>query len=62
LQDGADRLPEIAGELPSLSEERAGCAFAPRCPSRRADCTTRPIGLAPVGTGGQVRCLLFDGA
>jgi peptide/nickel transport system ATP-binding protein len=62
LQEGAERLPEIAGELPSLSEERAGCAFAPRCPSRRPECTTRPIGLAPIGTEAQVRCLLFDGA
>jgi oligopeptide/dipeptide ABC transporter ATP-binding protein len=67
LQDGAERLPEIAGELPSLSDARAGCAFAPRCPSCRAECTARPIGLAPIGTQGappasQVRCLLFAGA
>jgi oligopeptide/dipeptide ABC transporter ATP-binding protein len=67
LQNGAERLPEIAGELPSLSEARAGCAFAPRCPSRRAECTARPIGLARIVAqlpvpASQVRCLLFAGA
>jgi oligopeptide/dipeptide ABC transporter ATP-binding protein len=62
LQDGTDRLPEIAGEPPALSDPRTGCAFAPRCPARMPACTTRPIALANVGTDSRVRCLLYDGA
>ncbi len=62
LQDGTERLPEIAGEPPPLSQPRTGCAFAPRCPARMPACTTRPIELASVGTDARVRCLLYDGA
>jgi peptide/nickel transport system ATP-binding protein len=66
LQEGADRLPEIAGELPSLTDQRIGCAFAPRCPERRGECNTRPITLTHVGAQGRaerrVRCLLYDDA
>ena len=62
LHEGAERLPEIAGDLPSLADARLGCAFAPRCPDCRAECSTRPIALARVGDEGQVRCLLYDGA
>jgi peptide/nickel transport system ATP-binding protein len=36
---GADRLREIPGIVPSLSEPLPYCAFAPRCP--RADETSR---------------------
>jgi oligopeptide/dipeptide ABC transporter ATP-binding protein len=58
LRARADRLPEIAGELPSLTREATGCAFAPRCPHRMAACETRRVGMAPVGAARQVRCLL----
>jgi oligopeptide/dipeptide ABC transporter ATP-binding protein len=36
---GVDRLREIPGLVPSLSEPLPYCAFAPRCP--RADETSR---------------------
>jgi peptide/nickel transport system ATP-binding protein len=36
---GVDRLQEIPGLVPSLSEPLPYCAFAPRCP--RADETSR---------------------
>jgi oligopeptide/dipeptide ABC transporter ATP-binding protein len=62
LQEGAERLPEIAGELPGLAGKRTGCAFAPRCPERRPECETRPIALTRIGAEGRVRCLLYDGA
>jgi oligopeptide/dipeptide ABC transporter ATP-binding protein len=58
------RLPEIPGDLPSPSGQRAGCAFAPRCPDCRPVCKTRPIGLTELGPlpGAQVRCLLYENA
>jgi oligopeptide/dipeptide ABC transporter ATP-binding protein len=62
LREHADRLPEIAGELPSLTAIRTGCAFAPRCSERMAECETRPIGMAQIGEQGRVRCLLYAGA
>ncbi|MDR3538971.1 MAG: ABC transporter ATP-binding protein [Acetobacteraceae bacterium] len=62
LQDGAARLPEIAGELPGLSGQRTGCAFAPRCPERMPQCTTRTVGMARPAPGVQARCLLYADA
>jgi oligopeptide/dipeptide ABC transporter ATP-binding protein len=61
LEEGAERLPEIAGELPSLAEERVGCPFAPRCPARMARCTAEPIPMFTMPEERrQVRCLLHD--
>ena len=39
--DTEERLAEIAGIVPALTDLPAGCAFAPRCP--RADATCRAI-------------------
>src|SRR5947208_1393835 len=37
-QDRPDRLPQIAGQPPSLLAPPTGCRFAPRCPHRFAKC------------------------
>lgn len=60
LGRGADRLPEIAGELPELTRQPQGCAFALRCPQRMTPCGLRRIGMTRIGTERQVRCLLHE--
>lgn len=60
LETRTARLPEISGELPSLARRAEGCAFAPRCPQRVAACELRHIGMTPIGTEWQVRCLLHE--
>jgi oligopeptide/dipeptide ABC transporter ATP-binding protein len=60
LQARAPRLPEIAGELPSLTRKAEGCAFAPRCPQRQPACDTRPIGMTRLDAQRQVRCVLYE--
>ncbi len=42
-------LPTIPGRLPDLTAPPPGCAFAPRCPSATARCTTPPqrVTVAP---------------
>lgn len=63
LEGGTGRLPEMAGELPGLLEERAGCQFAPRCAARMARCTAQPVAMiAMAEERRQVRCLLYDNA
>ncbi len=50
----AGRLMPIGGVVPSPFEQPAGCAFAPRCPRRRAACTAMPP--TPVAGGHWWRC------
>ena len=53
-----DSLAAIAGTVPALSQEFAGCRFAPRCDRAFGDCPgTRPA-LIDLGTR-SVRCLLY---
>jgi peptide/nickel transport system ATP-binding protein len=54
--DNEERLAEIAGIVPALTDLPAGCAFAPRCP--RADTTCRTIvpQLRPLRTKHTVAC------
>ena len=56
-----ERLTQIEGSMPRLTDIPAGCAFHPRCPKAFAECTsTRP---EPKDVdGGQIACLLHDGA
>ncbi len=64
---GADleRLAQIEGAMPRLSDIPPGCAFHPRCPKAMAECArTRPEPRV-VGQGGEqgrVACLLYEGA
>jgi len=53
-----ESLAAIAGTVPALSQEFAGCRFAPRCDRAFGDCPgTRPA-LIDLGTR-SVRCLLY---
>ena len=58
LQGETRRLPELPGEMPSPSQPRTGCAFAPRCPARMPACTIAPIPDLAKPDGSRVRCLL----
>ena len=54
-----DEFRGIAGQAPTLAAMLSGCAFAPRCPSRQAQCEHEHPALLPVpgGTAGHmVRC------
>ncbi len=60
LETGRDRLAQIPGSMPRLSEIPAGCAFNPRCSEVMARCRTERPALQPVGAS-QVSCHLFGG-
>jgi oligopeptide/dipeptide ABC transporter ATP-binding protein len=62
LRDGVGRLPEIAGELPSLAHQPPGCAFAARCAHRMDACEAGPVAMTQVSARQQVRCRLYDHA
>jgi oligopeptide/dipeptide ABC transporter ATP-binding protein len=53
-----DRLPAIAGSVPSLHALPAGCPFHPRCPLALAGtCDTGPVpALVATGEGTDVAC------
>ena len=50
------RLAEISGIVPSLREEIAGCAFAPRCSFAVERCTLERPPLDPQGEGHLAAC------
>jgi oligopeptide/dipeptide ABC transporter ATP-binding protein len=51
-----ERLREIPGIVPSLSEPLPGCAFAPRCSRASAECVARVPPLELRGTGQLAAC------
>jgi len=58
--DGRQRLAEIPGLVPSLTERPAGCKFADRCPQAFDLCRNKEPRLEPVGQGQTARCWLKD--
>ncbi|MDH0650062.1 ABC transporter ATP-binding protein [Pseudomonas sp. GD03858] len=60
IPDVARRQPlqAIAGHAPAPGQRPDGCAFAPRCPRRRAECVVIEPGLLRLEGGQQVACLL----
>ncbi|MCZ2438856.1 MAG: dipeptide ABC transporter ATP-binding protein [Burkholderiales bacterium] len=60
---GADRrqqtLEAIPGTVPALSQDFAGCRFAPRCAQVMPHCASTLPELVTVGAGHEVRCLLY---
>jgi len=48
----------IPGTVPSLDALPAGCAFAPRCPHRVAECDTAMPSLRAVNKNHEARCIL----
>ncbi len=63
LPDAARRgepLAAIAGTVPPLWLEFAGCRFSPRCDKAMAHCAGTPPALTEEVLGHQVRCLLYS--
>ena len=54
--DRTQALEPIPGSVPSIREVTSGCAFAPRCALRIAECEARLPALETVGDRHQVRC------
>ena len=54
-----ERLEQIEGSMPRLTEIPAGCAFNPRCPKAFARCTAERPDLI-MAEGSEVACWLFD--
>jgi peptide/nickel transport system ATP-binding protein len=53
-------LPSIRGRVPSLDEEKTGCAFAPRCLAAKAQCFRLLPGELALSDFHQVSCHLAD--
>jgi oligopeptide/dipeptide ABC transporter ATP-binding protein len=51
-------LKPIPGTVPQLTELPPGCAFAPRCPYRRAECTQAVPTMRSVDSEHGARCVL----
>jgi peptide/nickel transport system ATP-binding protein len=54
-------LAAIPGTVPSLSQEFAGCRYAPRCAAVMAHCAATVPALLPLTPTRGVRCLLYAG-
>ena len=54
-----ERLEQIDGSMPRLTEIPSGCAFNPRCPKAFARCVAERPDLMQVDSS-QVACWLFD--
>jgi peptide/nickel transport system ATP-binding protein len=52
-----ERLATIAGSVPDLKQELAGCPFKERCPICDQACATHKPGMKEAGRGHAVRCL-----
>src|SRR5277367_3342735 len=52
------KLTPIPGTVPSLNALPSGCAFAPRCEFRRAECDERVPDLRRVNSAHSARCVL----
>jgi peptide/nickel transport system ATP-binding protein len=58
IGDARERLAQIDGAMPRLTEQLAGCSFHPRCPRALARCRTDEVGLIAVGQS-RVACWLY---
>ncbi len=57
---GRDRLTQIDGSMPRLTDLPSGCAFHPRCPRATAECTRTKPAEIPVNAG-HVACIHHEG-
>jgi peptide/nickel transport system ATP-binding protein len=55
----AQALEAIPGTVPALTQDFAGCRFAPRCAQVMPHCASTIPELLGVGPGHEVRCLLY---
>jgi peptide/nickel transport system ATP-binding protein len=58
LEAGSERLAQIPGSMPRLSEIPPGCAFNPRCGEVMPNCRTLRPELQTVGAS-RVACHLY---
>jgi oligopeptide/dipeptide ABC transporter ATP-binding protein len=56
----AGKLEPIPGAVPQLHALPPGCAFEPRCPLRREECTRAVPHMRPVGGEQRARCILVS--
>jgi oligopeptide/dipeptide ABC transporter ATP-binding protein len=57
--DHSDVLTSIPGSVSSPTDPPPGCRFAPRCESRRPECSeARPAPIA-ISAGREVHCVLY---
>ena len=61
MAEDVDRLSQIEGAMPRLTEIPAGCAFHPRCPHAFDRCRTEQPKVIATSTS-QVACWLYDPA
>lgn len=62
LDTGRDeRLYQIKGTVPLLSQIPEGCRFAPRCPYATEECSRKMPELKSFGNGQKARCLMAQG-
>ena len=62
LDTGRDeRLYQIKGMVPLLSQIPEGCRFAPRCPYATEECSRKMPELKSFGNGQKARCLMAQG-
>ncbi len=54
------KLEPIAGSVPRLDALPPGCAFEPRCPTRRSECSAAVPDLRVAGSGHRARCILVE--
>jgi oligopeptide/dipeptide ABC transporter ATP-binding protein len=59
-QQGAQRLNEIAGTVPPLTDLIPGCKFAGRCPHAFDLCREKQPELTSIGLDRRARCWLFE--
>ena len=61
LDETAEKLKPIHGQMPDPTELPEGCAFAPRCPYATDACRTQKPVMTDAGGTHQVRCLVHQG-
>ncbi len=61
LRRRVEKLNQIDGSMPRLTEIPTGCAFHPRCPQAFERCRRQRPNLVPV-EGSQVACWLYGGS
>ena len=61
MAERRDRLVQIEGAMPRLTEIPPGCAFGPRCPKLFARCGRERPDLMATGGSSEAACWLYDG-
>jgi len=59
MEHETERLAQIEGSMPRLTEIPSGCAFHPRCEKTFGRCSRERPELMPAGTS-QAACWLHD--